>query len=226
MRRRRRRRNAGRRRRATSPANWKRSAAAVSKGRVPLRFCASASVSLVSWSRTTGWTDRLERASCAAFPPPDRGAVHTEQLGQFFLTVAQGLATSCQPHDRSLPTPGPRLRCVRGYATRVPHGCRGHLRLRTISWVTSRIGVVRRRGEAMAAEGDGREYSKDSGPPAVDTGSRPRVLMTLRVSHDSGRTWGRVVEVLEQKERRLSENLVGFPPCSCPRCGAGVRTAR
>lgn len=78
----------------------------------------------------------------------------------------------------------------------------------------------------MVAEGDGRECSKNSGPPVMDSGSRPRVLMTLRVSHDSGRTWGRVVEVLEQKERRLSENPVGFPPCSCPRCGAGVRTAR
>lgn len=78
----------------------------------------------------------------------------------------------------------------------------------------------------MTAEGDGLRYSKNSGPSVMQTGSRPRVLMTLRVSHDSGRTWGRVVEVLEQKERMLSENLVGFPPCSCPRCGAGVRAAR
>lgn len=78
----------------------------------------------------------------------------------------------------------------------------------------------------MAARGDGQCHSSDSGPPALDSGGRPRVLMTLRVSHDSGRTWGRVVEVLEQKERTLSGNSDGFPPCSCSRCGAGVRTAR
>lgn len=84
----------------------------------------------------------------------------------------------------------------------------------------------------MSARGDGQGYSSDSGPPTQDSGSRPRVLMTLRISHDSGRTWGRVVEVLEQKERRLPENPVGFPPCSCPHCGgrrprpgADVRTA-
>lgn len=45
-----------------------------------------------------------------------------------------------------------------------------------------------------------------------------RILMTLRVSRDSGRTWGRVTEVREVEEPVFLDNPGLFPACMCPRC--------
>ncbi|TXC95346.1 hypothetical protein [Streptomyces sp. ISID311] len=44
------------------------------------------------------------------------------------------------------------------------------------------------------------------------------VLMTLRVSRDSGRTWGPVTKVREDEGPVILDNPGGFPPCTCPRC--------
>ncbi len=42
--------------------------------------------------------------------------------------------------------------------------------------------------------------------------------MTLRVSHDSARTWGPLVEVRVSDDPVLPDNAGGFPPCACGRC--------
>ncbi len=67
------------------------------------------------------------------------------------------------------------------------------------------------RNETSAREPDGNARVRD--PEAG-----PRVLMTLRVSRDSGRTWGRVTEVREDENPVYLSNPIGFPPCACPRC--------
>ncbi|AZK95349.1 hypothetical protein B7R87_16915 [Streptomyces tsukubensis] len=45
-----------------------------------------------------------------------------------------------------------------------------------------------------------------------------RVLMTLRVSRDSGRTWGPHTVVHADAARDLPPEPLRFPPCRCPRC--------
>ncbi|MFJ2903428.1 hypothetical protein [Streptomyces sp. NPDC087212] len=59
---------------------------------------------------------------------------------------------------------------------------------------------------------------RDNETPSRDAGIEPRVRMTLRVSHDSGRTWGRVTEVRENQDLLILGNSAGFPPRACPRC--------
>lgn len=49
-----------------------------------------------------------------------------------------------------------------------------------------------------------------------------RVLMTLRVSCDSGRTWGPVTKVREDESPVIPDSRGGFPPCACPRCTGRV----
>lgn len=44
------------------------------------------------------------------------------------------------------------------------------------------------------------------------------VRMTLRVSRDSGRTWGPLTEVHVPEGPVVPDNPGGFPPCVCPRC--------
>ncbi|MFJ6725972.1 hypothetical protein ACIQPQ_13765 [Streptomyces sp. NPDC091281] len=42
--------------------------------------------------------------------------------------------------------------------------------------------------------------------------------MTLRVSRDSGRTWGPVTEVREVENPVILPDSTGYPACTCPRC--------
>ncbi len=42
--------------------------------------------------------------------------------------------------------------------------------------------------------------------------------MTLRVSHDSGRTWGPLTEVRVGDDPVLPDEPGRFPPCVCGRC--------
>ncbi len=44
------------------------------------------------------------------------------------------------------------------------------------------------------------------------------VRMTLRVSHDSGRTWGPLTEVSVGDEAPPPGIPDRCPPCACPRC--------
>lgn len=44
------------------------------------------------------------------------------------------------------------------------------------------------------------------------------VRMTLRVSRDSGQTWGPLAEVRVAGGSVLPYNPGGFPPCACRRC--------
>lgn len=41
--------------------------------------------------------------------------------------------------------------------------------------------------------------------------------MTLRVSRDSGRTWGPTT-VVQAPDAPALPDLGGYPPCGCPRC--------
>lgn len=41
--------------------------------------------------------------------------------------------------------------------------------------------------------------------------------MTLRVSRDSGRTWGPIT-VVQVPDARALPDLGGYPPCGCARC--------
>ncbi len=44
------------------------------------------------------------------------------------------------------------------------------------------------------------------------------VRMTLRVSRDSGRTWGPLAEVRVGDDPVLPDDPGRFPPCACRRC--------
>ncbi|MER6089600.1 hypothetical protein [Streptomyces bluensis] len=67
------------------------------------------------------------------------------------------------------------------------------------------------RDETLAREPDGNARTQG-------LGAEQRVLMRLRVSRDSGRTWGQVTEVREGENLVILDNPSGFPPCTCPRC--------
>ncbi|WP_229825298.1 hypothetical protein [Streptomyces sindenensis] len=51
------------------------------------------------------------------------------------------------------------------------------------------------------------------------------VRMTLRVSRDSGLTWGSLAEVRVGEDSVLPENPGRYPPCICPRCSQKERNA-
>lgn len=44
------------------------------------------------------------------------------------------------------------------------------------------------------------------------------VRMTLRVSLDSGRTWGPLTAVRASEAPVVADNPGRYPPCVCPRC--------
>ncbi|MDV9190943.1 hypothetical protein R6L23_22475 [Streptomyces sp. SR27] len=48
-------------------------------------------------------------------------------------------------------------------------------------------------------------------PPAIG-----RTLLTLRVSRDSGKTWGPLVEVTTD-DNLVPLNTSAWPPCQCPK---------
>lgn len=49
-------------------------------------------------------------------------------------------------------------------------------------------------------------------------GADPRVLMTLRVSRDSGRTWQQSTSVREGDPFVILSDPGRYPPCGCARC--------
>ncbi len=49
------------------------------------------------------------------------------------------------------------------------------------------------------------------------------VRMTLRVSRDSGQTWGPLTEVRVGEGPVVPENPGRYPPCVCPRCSQQER---
>lgn len=72
-----------------------------------------------------------------------------------------------------------------------------------------------------------RDETSVSDPPAgkwsAHLTTEPRVFLRLRVSRDSGRTWGVTTEVREDEKLRLLDNPGALPPCACPRCSSPVR---
>lgn len=53
---------------------------------------------------------------------------------------------------------------------------------------------------------------------AVDLGTDRRVLMSLRVSRDSGRTWKQSTRVREGDSFVILSDPGRYPPCGCARC--------
>ncbi|MFD3553854.1 hypothetical protein ACFWWA_17370 [Streptomyces goshikiensis] len=51
------------------------------------------------------------------------------------------------------------------------------------------------------------------------------VRMTLRVSRDSGQTWGPRTEVRVGEDPVVPENPGRYPPCICSRCSQQERNA-
>ncbi len=70
----------------------------------------------------------------------------------------------------------------------------------------------------MTTKGETLTREPDNGTRAQGLGVEQRVLMTLRVSRDSGRTWGPVTEVQEGETPAALDNSGSFPPCICPQC--------
>ncbi len=70
----------------------------------------------------------------------------------------------------------------------------------------------------MTTRGETPAREPDDGARTQGLGVEHRVLMTLRVSRDSGRTWGQVTKVREDESPVMRDNPGGFPPCTCPRC--------
>ncbi|MFJ6786231.1 hypothetical protein [Streptomyces angustmyceticus] len=50
------------------------------------------------------------------------------------------------------------------------------------------------------------------------TNGQDDVRMTLRVSHDSGQSWGPLTEVRVGDAPVLPDSPGRFPPCACRRC--------
>lgn len=73
----------------------------------------------------------------------------------------------------------------------------------------------------MTTRGETLAHESDDGARTQGLGVEPRVLMTLRVSRDSGRTWSQAMQVREDENPLLRDNPGGFPPCTCPRCTGG-----
>ncbi|MFB7518353.1 hypothetical protein [Streptomyces sp. NPDC056144] len=49
------------------------------------------------------------------------------------------------------------------------------------------------------------------------------VRMTLRVSRDSGQTWGPLTNVHVSEDPVIPENPGRYPPCACLRCATQER---
>lgn len=65
-----------------------------------------------------------------------------------------------------------------------------------------------------------------TGRKSLAKASDAQVVMTLRVSRDSGRSWGPRTDVRAGKDRVAPIGSGAFPPCMCPRCTAcPTRTA-
>ncbi|MEX2973125.1 hypothetical protein [Streptomyces sp. C184] len=70
----------------------------------------------------------------------------------------------------------------------------------------------------MTTRGETSARERDDDARVQGLGVEQRVLMTLKVSRDSGRTWGPLTKVREDENPATLDNPGGFPPCTCPRC--------
>lgn len=61
-------------------------------------------------------------------------------------------------------------------------------------------------------------YEREGSAEAESSGAGTRVLLTLRVSRDSGRTWGPITELRDNEGLPLLDNPGASPTCACPRC--------
>lgn len=70
----------------------------------------------------------------------------------------------------------------------------------------------------MATRNDAESHGFEGISPTADLGTERRVLMTLRVSRDSGRSWSQTTSVREGDPFVILSNPGRYPPCQCPRC--------
>lgn len=71
---------------------------------------------------------------------------------------------------------------------------------------------------------EGHDHESHSRP--LELAAEPRLLMTLRVSRDSGRTWTRTTNVQAGDSYVILSDPGRYPPCECPRCGFQLGSAR
>lgn len=83
--------------------------------------------------------------------------------------------------------------------------------------VANGTGENLRKGADMATHNGMANDGFDS-PRVVDLGADRRVLMTLRVSRDSGRTWQQSTRVREGDPFVILSDPGRYPPCGCARC--------
>lgn len=84
----------------------------------------------------------------------------------------------------------------------------------------------RQRTTALETHGGTPDSERTAFGANHDLGAEPRVLMSLRVSRDSGRTWARSTRVLEGEPFDILANPGRYPPCECPRCVGPSVSAR
>ncbi|GGV85051.1 hypothetical protein GCM10015535_31240 [Streptomyces gelaticus] len=70
----------------------------------------------------------------------------------------------------------------------------------------------------MATRNKAGSHGSERDSRAADLETEHRVLMTLRVSRDSGRSWSRTTSLREGDPFIILSNPGRFPPCQCPRC--------
>jgi len=70
----------------------------------------------------------------------------------------------------------------------------------------------------MATRNDPAKREPGQVTHATDLGAEPRILMSLRVSRDSGRSWSQTTQVREDDPFDIFSDPGRYPPCECPRC--------
>lgn len=92
--------------------------------------------------------------------------------------------------------------------------------------VANEVGQELRKGADMANRSDAEGRGYEGASRAADPAGESRVLMTLRVSRDSGRSWSQTTAMREGDPFVILSNPGCFPPCECARCVGPSVSAR
>lgn len=84
--------------------------------------------------------------------------------------------------------------------------------------VANEVGYELRKGADMAKRNDAEGRGHEGLSRTADLAGESRVLMTLRVSRDSGRSWSQTTAMREGDPFVILSNPGCYPPCECARC--------